>query len=541
MRNNKNNMSLNVRNITLNHKILTFSLQNLTSFYRNIMLRLEILTSHFYRERKILSSRFRNITLASIIIMLSFTNITLCSSNIFNNPNVSALDYSSNVGIGFTFNPTLSVSLSSSDLIISNLVPGSTLDSNGINVSVATNAAYGYTLSANVNDENLVHSNNIDTFSSIDTNADLESLSVDNTWGYTSKLNNETIWNNYNGLSSSSNTILLDNSNAADSTGGIDFKIAAKASSTQASGEYTGTINFIAITKPIPMNLAESYFAHGKTRYNGYYTMQDMTTEICNDTEVIGEGSQTQLIDIRDNKVYWVTKLADNHCWMTQNLDLDLDSNRTYTSKDTDLIDGTSTGAYVDGYSLEDNIIIWKPKNSTLSTIENWSGNDINPISLDVGEIYLSESNAHSLTGNYYNATAAIASNNSSGARNNTFNNPSISPKNSICSSGWRLPIITNYSLSEFGLNEFANLNYLYNDGKSNTNSGWVSSPLWFTRSGSVRNNSEISFIGNSGYYWSNTVTNGSGFYNATIFAQSVGFNNYDMRKFGVSVRCLAR
>ena len=50
--------------------------------------------------------------------------------------------------------------------------------------------------------------------------------------------------------------------------------------------------------------------------------MQDMTTDICTNTEVIGEGSQTQLIDIRDDKVYWATKLADGHCWMTENLDL---------------------------------------------------------------------------------------------------------------------------------------------------------------------------------------------------------------------------
>ena len=231
--------------------------------------------------------------------------MALCSSNIFNNSNVSALDYSSNVGIGFTFNPTLSINISSSDLVISNLKPGTTEDSNSINVSVATNAAYGYTLSANVGDDihnnsNLTHTNNTDVFSSIATNADLASLDTDNTWGYTSKLSNETTWSNYNGLSSFSNTILLDNNNTADSTGSVDFKISAKASNTQPSGEYTGTINFIAITKPTPMNLAESYFAHGKTRYNGYYTMQDMTSTICNKTEAIG--AQLQVLDIRDYK-----------------------------------------------------------------------------------------------------------------------------------------------------------------------------------------------------------------------------------------------
>ena len=254
MRNNKNNISFSVRNITLNHKILT-------SFYR-------ILTSHFTGKEKILTLRFKNITLASIIIMLSFTNITLCSSNIFNNSNVFALDYSSNVGIGFTFNPTLSVSISPNDLIIDNLIPGSTLDSNSINVSVATNAAYGYTLSANVGDDihnnsNLTHTNNTDIFSSIATNANLPSLDDSdnsNIWGYSYKNNTlvSPAWSNYSGLSNSSNAILLDNSNAADSSGNIDFKISAKASNTQPSGEYTGTINFIAITKPTPMNLAES-------------------------------------------------------------------------------------------------------------------------------------------------------------------------------------------------------------------------------------------------------------------------------------------
>lgn len=48
----------------------------------------------------------------------------------------------------FTFKPTLSVNISPSDLVISNLAPGTTDDSNSINVSVVTNAAYGYNLSA---------------------------------------------------------------------------------------------------------------------------------------------------------------------------------------------------------------------------------------------------------------------------------------------------------------------------------------------------------------------------------------------------------
>lgn len=123
-----------------------------------------------------------------IVIMVSILS-SLC---IIDN-NTSALSYESSVGIGFTFNPTLSVSLSSNDLVIANLTPGSSNNSNSINVSVATNASYGYTLSANASNENLVHSNNTNTFSGITTNADLPSLddSEDNNiWGYTTSLDN---------------------------------------------------------------------------------------------------------------------------------------------------------------------------------------------------------------------------------------------------------------------------------------------------------------------------------------------------------------
>ena len=66
--------------------------------------------------------------------------------------NTSALSYQGSTEVKFTFNPTLSINISSSDLVIDNLTPGTTGDSNIINVSVATNASHGYTLSATVGD-----------------------------------------------------------------------------------------------------------------------------------------------------------------------------------------------------------------------------------------------------------------------------------------------------------------------------------------------------------------------------------------------------
>ncbi|MBR3322159.1 hypothetical protein IKG05_00750, partial [Candidatus Saccharibacteria bacterium] len=75
----------------------------------------------------------------------------------------------------------------------------------------------------------------------------------------------------------------------------------------------------------------------------GYYKMQDMSTTICNNvyTSQLTDNSDTmeaQLIDVRDNNVYWVAKLKDNRCWLLENLKL----NPTTTSLD-DLQGNTNT------------------------------------------------------------------------------------------------------------------------------------------------------------------------------------------------------
>ena len=467
------------------------------------------------------------------------------NSYINSNNNVSALDYSSNVGIGFTFNPTLSVSLSSSDLVIPNLIPGNTLDSNSINVSVATNASYGYMLSANVNDENLVHSNNIDTFSSIDTNAGLASLddSEDsNIWGYSYKNNTVALpaWNNYNGLSSSSNTVLLDantnntssdnsnNNNNGDNNNNIDsidFKIAAKASNTQPSGEYTGTINFIAVSKVAPMSLLDSFIASGAEQLNGYYKMQDMTHDICEAVDI--EESELQLIDARDNKVYWVAKHKDGNCWMTQNLDLDLDSNRTYTHWDTDL-----------GWTVMDEEAEWKPLNSsrTPTTSPAWTKSAIYPISYNPGNLYWNgelnagtsgsianmmnaSGNSHYHIGNYYNWTAAVAT-------NDTSNITSGSMPNSICPSSWKMPSITNFQT----LIQKENLT-------SGPNGNVQLAPVYFVYSGLIN-----SYVGNYGYVWANSAIDTTQSHHLRFtYTETLLPNGWGDRRSSYIVRCLTR
>ena len=502
------------------------------------------------------------------ILYITIIAILLSLITINNDSIVSALSYSSSVGVGFTFNPTLSVSLSSSDLIISNLTPGITSESNSTNISVATNSAYGYILTTSVgnsaiyNNTNLIHNNSNNIFSSISTNASLSSLddsSDDNIWGYSYKLSSSNTWSNYSGLPLYSNPLkVLLNADSNDETNNaIDFKIAAKASSTQASGEYNNVINFSAVTKPTPTTLAEAYAnyysATNKTMYNGYYVMQDMAdSHICENTEVIG--SELQVIDIRDDKVYWIAKLADGKCWMTQNLDLDIDETRTYTHWDTDL-----------GWSENNENGTWQPleRHSTINftgiDIADWKANSAQPYSANPGEIYYYTSNSenddiqysslqdcanaghndcqHYQAGNYYNWPAATANNDASVLATQYGEAP-----NSICPAGWKLPTTNNG-------NDFGKLLYYQNvitglSSKTYTQNGFNIArikPLYLVRAGGVFNSS-ITSPQHSGVYWSSTMRDaGTNIYDLWFNSTTINQLDNSFRHRGFSVRCLAR
>ena len=176
---------------------------------------------------------------------------------------VSALTYSQAVDVSFDFNPTLSVSVSSADLVIPELVPGSVADSNTITVGVSTNASFGYTLSANVGNNTKYDTRSLiraddDTseFLSIATDATMSAITTDNAWGFSSKLTTDgASWANYSGLplySDTQNTKTILETSSPQDANTVDFKIAAKAGNTITAGEYKNVINFIAVAKPEP-------------------------------------------------------------------------------------------------------------------------------------------------------------------------------------------------------------------------------------------------------------------------------------------------
>ena len=211
------------------------------------------------------------------------------------NTSISALTYQNSVDVEFTFNPTIGISLSNNNLIIDNLTPGASSDSNIITVGIETNAGFGYYMSAtagistgNTNLTSTANSDNI--FTSLSSNATTLSNIPDNYWGYSYSTDEGSTWISgsqgdtsagYNGLpldndDSGATGIILASTNSFASTGSVQFKIGAKASNNQPSGVYTNTINFYAIANPEP-TLGPSdcvagnicYEANSLTTYDG--------------------------------------------------------------------------------------------------------------------------------------------------------------------------------------------------------------------------------------------------------------------------------
>lgn len=355
---------------------------------------------------------------------------------------------------------------------------------------------------------------------------------------------------------------------------------AVYAKPNQAAGTYTGKVNY-AMVHPYDSDrlttLEVAFGNAGKTKVNvggkNYYKMQDMTSEICDAVNIIGEVSQTQLVDTRDNNIYWATKLEDGHCWMTQSLDLNLAAGTPLTSENTNLKVASGNG-YSTGYSESGGVITYTPSVSTTNSQNNnfsdWDDTQTNPKSWDTGVWYengayhnsatcnylvntctyfsqepFATNGTHGKVGNLYTWTQAIASNDSSALTTNTASDVSNNPQNSICPKGWRLPTVSTQDATKAGsTNEFARLNYIYNGGLTGTgdqgrDKGLFTAPLYFTRAGYV-NSDALNSPGSSANYWSSTVYSGTGarglyFYSTNVYPEYNG-NRY----YGFSVRCVA-
>ena len=355
--------------------------------------------------------------------------------------------------------------------------------------------------------------------------------------GSISELTPPTIMNSYNSYNvvPSSYTLVASRTSGTNMT--IDTDITGSyfnttyniyATSVQPAGSYEGRVKYVMIHPSSPFkNL----------------TMQSIAT--WKDIVLPNEGDSIQAVDERDGKKYWVTRLADGHIWMTQNLDTDINPSISFNSNNTDLnvAYDSSTGQYAeynDGYTENNEVIYWTPINSaatidfTGTTVTRWQNSNTAPYSANKTD---STETGHASLGNYYNWTAVIASNNSSSLTQDTLSDISKNPKNSICPKGWRLPSISNQSETVTGsTNEFARLNYLYNS--------LINDPLYFIYGGQI-NNSDGGLVSKNqnGRYISSTSSGPSSTYYLAFDQNSVEPNRSvgNGKELGRSVRCIAK
>lgn len=351
--------------------------------------------------------------------------------------------------------------------------------------------------------------------------------------------------------------------------------------SDQVADTYTGQVKYTLVH---PYDAAEPLVCKPNgTTISTIKCMQDISsTNKSTILSSMAEDQQYTLRDKRDGKTYTVSKLKDGNIWMTQNLDLDLDSNTTYTNEDTDIGWNTSMSSY--------DTASWTPIRSTYaSNVKTWCQGGIwdsqyehcvynyTPESYDAGDLYwngtISNNNdwstyknsctRNSITheptcdeslnpittyttisgnptqeyhlGNYYNWTAAVAMNDSS-----TYTTQYQDANQSICPKGWTLPKSGNNTSN----GSFQYLSEQY--GWNSSNHQMTNPYIW---------NSAIKLplagywggllidVGDYGYFWSPIVINYSDFVYLVRATSdgilSVGYGG--SRWGGSSLRCLTR
>ena len=543
-------------------------------------------------------TRKLNLILALSTMIMLATIYSICSIPISANAEEPVLADNTSSVFSLSSDRSLTVSVSSAniDLALTPSADGifkSTSDT-PLTVTVSTNNATGYNLNMTTTTTDLTRTTSLSGQTPvIHTLSGSGSFTSDtfetNAWGFS--LDGAT----YQPVTLS-RQITQTTKESNNSTTNITF--AAKLNNEIPHGEYRSTITFIATTNPLEATFDTAFDAAGKTQvsYNGnnYYKMQDISGFICSmvatPTDATALTTQsTQLIDTRDNSVYWVSKLLDGNCWMTQNLDLNLDSNVTLTNADTDLnsvtswtpvrstIDSTGYGNITTcssqdsagtgcwgqtntGFTSTSGNELWDDDNNTLYS-DNPGYRYMIPKILDTpnpdGQWYANgdtfancstqDTNCggqgHYMIGNYYNFAAANATNSVAGTVGHTVTDSDadyVMP-NSICPKGWRMP------LGHSSNNDFTTLITAYNIYGTNAMAfnfqglnAVRRAPLYFVRSGLVGGGTLLS-AGADGYAGSSTVSSSTDGYYLGFNGMGIGPAGSNTRARGFPVRCLAR
>ena len=251
--------------------------------------------------------------------------------------------------------------------------------------------------------------------------------------------------------------------------------------------------------------------------------MQSMTTDYCQNHMIIYTGSNEEavieLTDTRgDNQTYQVAKLADNNCWMLNNLKLGSTSgSMLLTPGDTNI---------ASNFTL--------PQVVTTGALDYDNPGAYGPVSGDTGE-------GTTNYGYLYNWSAATA-----GEYRASHDETAGDAPYSICAAGWRLPTVRWDTGWENVSGDFPDLDRAFGGSGEGSSNGEPNIAQWQHNGafkGVFSGGWDRGFGGQGGslFLWSASAYTGSADV-AFLAYFSSGFvvpADYDYRHYGLEVRCL--
>lgn len=239
--------------------------------------------------------------------------------------------------------------------VVLNLNPtfsGSSFGSVDLTAIVGTNNPSGYHLSVDFSDTALAHigevSGTTPTINTLETLAGgyTEDAFTVNRWGH------KITGNNYFPIPSSTLSPESWTSDGPVNNAGNTMTLAAKVDASTPSGAYEVTLNYTLVANIVEPETTfdDAYAAAGKSKdaTSRKYKLHEMTPAICS---TITTGQTGQLVDVRDGNVYNVGKLADERCWLLDNLALDVVSPTVQTNMSPDNTNATQSAItnYLEG------------------------------------------------------------------------------------------------------------------------------------------------------------------------------------------------
>ncbi len=352
----------------------------------------------------------------------------------------------------------------------------------------------------------------------------------------------------------------------------VDAPVTLYAQWQENSGGGSGSGGSDSSGRTLRQAYREAYQYHNITidEHSEAFAMQNITLEIdgqnvCERTTVIGSEAYVQ--DLRDDRVYWITKLKDGKCWMTQNLD--------YEIKTTETLEHTLSDI---GWTENNPSKTWIPATTAATvtfsgtSVPTWVNSDYVPYSAGPGDVYiippLNSQNetlyagtdtciaetrfdnaaqcAHFHSGNYYNWTAAIAENTSN---TEYLKTQYSSAPDSICPAGWRLPYgkqssesTPEYTTMLAAQGVIFNVSHTTFYGGAAGFTKFRLGPLYYIRGGEVGwDTRKLSNRLSIGHYVTSTVHDSSQVNDLFFNTSTVEAINARNRYRGYSVRCVAR